>query len=161
MILGSLLLALPFPVNGGPSFSTSPSATIAIADTANFVYVINTRQHFGDQPDSLPGTYRGEDHEWNFNLPDIDPNKVAVLMLQTREVSHACNVFQINGVQIPEALRAHTNGEEYVTEIGEIPAGTLKANGNTLRIVARNDACGAGGNLDDFIVVNVIILYRQ
>ena len=62
-----------------------------------------------------------------------------------------------------DLLNGGEDDDEWFTQIGEVPAGILNAPPltNTLRIAARNDAGGAGGDLDDFVVDNVVILYRM
>lgn len=81
-------------------------------------------------------------------------------MLQTRGVSVNCNVIKINGVDVSSALRADDD-DNWHTQIGEVPPNVLKSGNNTLQIAARNESCGVGGNLDDFVVDNVVILYRK
>jgi hypothetical protein len=153
--LATLLLAASFPVNGG-------TALAAQDITAKLALTITSVQHFGDNPEELGGTFVGDDLELrDLNLPGlISGGRSHLLMLQTYGVNVSCHVFEINGVQIAGALRDRNNVNEWVTEIAQIPANVLKASGNTLRIVARNNACGAGGDLDDFAIDNVVIFYR-
>jgi hypothetical protein len=155
VMLASLLVASSLPVSGG--------MTLAAQDvTAKLALTITSTQHFGDNPEELGGTFVGDDLELRgLNFPGlINASSSHLLMLQTFGVNVSCHVFEINGVQIPGALRDRNNVNEWVTEIAQIPANVLKASGNTLRIVARNNACGAGGDLDDFAIDNVVIFYR-
>ena len=166
-MLASLLLALPFPANGGQPLAaptlTTPG-TPSFTEEANFRYIINTRKHLGDDPAALEGTFVGDDLEITFDLPLLYPipfvTERAVLMLQTRGVTVNCNVIKINGVDVSSALRAHDD-DSWHTQIGEVPPNVLKSGSNTLQIAARNESCGVGGNLDDFVVDNVVILYRK
>ncbi len=154
VIMTALLMAFPLQVVG----NASPVAT---SDEARFVFITSSVQHFGDDPDFLTGTFRGDDHEFTFDAPGVNPNLRAVLMLQTRNVGSDLNVIRINNVNITGALVKHEDGSEWFAQLGEIPSGTLKATGNVLKIISRNSDGNAGGNLDDFNIDNVVVLYRQ
>jgi len=154
--MAALLLALPFQAIG----AAASTETVA-SDEAKFVFITSSVQHFGDDPGFLTGTFRGDDHEFTFDAPGVNPNLRAVLMLQTRNVGHDLNVIRINNVNITGALVKHENGDEWFAQLGEIPSGTLKATGNVLKVIARNSSGGAGGNLDDFNIDNVVVLYRE
>jgi hypothetical protein len=159
VLMAALLFSLPFQAIGAASPAVNDS--LAAIEQANFRYIVSSTQHFGDEPDFLFGTYRGEDHDFTFDAPGVNQNRRAVLMLQTRQVSHDLNVIRINGVNITGALRQHGEGDEWFAQIGEIPSGVLQATGNVLRIIARNSDGGAGGNLDDFLIDNVVVMYQQ
>lgn len=51
---------------------------------ADFTVVINVRHHFGNDRDSLPGTFVGKDRDFGFDCPDIDTTQTAVLMFRRR-----------------------------------------------------------------------------
>jgi hypothetical protein len=159
VFMAALLMAFPLQIIG----AAAPAAAIALvaSDEAKFVYITSSVQHFGDDPDFLTGTFRGDDHEFIFDAPGVNPNLRAVLMLQTRNVGSDLNIIRINNVNITGALVKHDNGDEWFAQIGEIPSGTLKATGNILKIISRNSDGNAGGNLDDFNIDNVVALYRQ
>ena len=154
-IMTALLMAFPLQVIGNASPATLTS------DEAKFVFITSSVQHFGDEPGSLSGTFRGDDHEFTFDAPGVNPNLRAVLMLQTRGVNHDLNVIRINNVNVTGALVKHEDSNEWFAQLGEIPLGTLKATGNVLKIISRNTDGNAGGNLDDFNIDNVVVLYRQ
>ena len=159
VLVTALLMAFPLQIIGG----AAPAAANALvaSDEARFVYITSSVQHFGDEPGFLSGTFRGDDHEFTFDAPGVNPNLRAVLMLQTRNVGHDLNVIRINNVNITGALVKHEDGNEWFAQLGEIPSGTLKASGNVLKIISRNADGNAGGNLDDFNIDNVVGLYRQ
>jgi len=159
LFMTTLLMAFPLQVIGAAS--SAAANEIAASDEAKFVYITSSVQHFGDEPDFLTGTFRGDDHEFTFDAPGVNPNLRAILMLQTRNVGHDLNVIRINGVNITGALVKHEDGGEWFAQLGEIPSGTLKATGNVLKIISRNSDGAAGGNLDDFNIDNVVALYRQ
>ena len=155
----ALLMAFPLQIIGAAA--PAEANELFASDEAKFVYITSSVQHFGDEPDFLTGTFRGDDHEFTFDAPGVNPNLRAVLMLQTRSVSHDLNVIRINGVNITGALVKHAESNEWFAQFGEIPSGTLKATGNVLKIISRNSNGEAGGNLDDFNIDNVVVLYRQ
>src|SRR5262249_19843890 len=137
-------------------------APMAAAQSANYVYIVAGNQHFGDDPAAFGGNgvFRGDDFDYTFNAPGVDPSKRAVLMLWNLNVDNHCNVVTINGTSISGALVAQVSNE-WATRIGEVPAGVLKATGNVLHIGARNTSCTVGGNLDDFMIDNVVLLYQK
>jgi hypothetical protein len=131
---------------------------------SNFRYLINSARggdSFGDEPGSVGGTYKGTAFTYDFPLPGVDPAQKAVVILSSRSVSVSCNMFEINGVQIGAALRDHNDSTVWETETAQIPGGVLKASGNKLRIGAVTESCTTSGNLDDFIVANLVIHYIQ
>ena len=163
--LASLLLAATFPVNGGTSLAKSTSSPLAAPAGSTFVTIIGSSgggDSFGDEPGSVPGTYRGLQFTYTFNLPGVDPTKHAQVILSTHNLSSNCNRFEINGVQVPNALRDHGDEGEFKTDQSRILSSVgLKETGNTLRIAALNTSCTTGGNEDDFGVANVVIHYIQ
>jgi len=152
VVMAALLLAMP--TIGGPVVA------VVAAVSSNFVFIIRERQHFGDEPGAHPGFFRGEDFSFPpFDAPGINPNRPAVLMLEARGVQNS-NVFRINGVTISRALQPHpeANEAQTFTEIANVPPGVLKAQGNVLRVIAVKDAFG---NLDDFVIENVVLHYNE
>ena len=157
-------LPLPFPFNKALSASASTFPTVAAAAGSNFRYLINSPRggdSFGDEPGSVGGTYKGTAFTYEFPLPGVDPAQKAVVILSSRSVSVSCNTFEINGVQIGAALRDHNDSTVWETETAQIPGGVLKATDNKLRIGAMSASCNTSGNLDDFIVANLVIHYIQ
>lgn len=155
VVMAALLLTL--------SAIGGPVAAAVAAVSSNFVFIVSTPQHIGDQQGLFPGTtFRGVDHDFTFNVSGINPNRRAVLMLEARAVQHP-NVFQINGVNISGALqpRPETNDAQTFTEIADVPPGVLKPTGNVLRVIARNINGQAGGALDDFVIDNVVLHYIE
>lgn len=160
--LASLLLASSFPVNGGTSLAKSTSAILAAG--SDFVYVVGSGSggdHFGDESGSMGGVFRGPERTYNFTLPGVNPSQDGQVILSTFAVDFSCNRFEINGTQIP-VFRAHNDERIWEAETFRIPANVLRAgtNANRLTIRAVNGSCGQGGNLDDFIVANVVVHYH-
>lgn len=155
MILATLSLALPLSVIGSASPASSALALSAMAEKSNFRVIFSVSRHLGDDPGE------GDDTDESFDAPDVDASKTAILLLRTQGVDFSKNVITINGVAVSNALVPHSVSNEYFSEIGIVPANTLKATGNTLYIGARNEDGNLGGNLDDFDVDNVVLIYKQ
>ena len=82
-------------------------------------------------------------------------------MFQSREVNHQRNVFRVNGVDVFGGLPASPSKDTWNGNILLIePRHQLRPTGNILHIEARNDSGGGGGNIDDFIIDNVVIIYK-
>jgi hypothetical protein len=123
-----------------PLLSTSKGAG---AMETNFTVILFSRQHFGNGPggfdDIEPSVqFVGPTKDFSFNCPSVEPAETAVLMFQSRDVDHQRNVFRVNGVDV----------------FGGLPAG------NVLHLESRNSSGGGGGSIDDFIIDNVVIMYK-
>jgi len=130
----------------------------------NFTVIVSLRQHFGNDRgifnDIEPFVeFVGTAKSFSFGCPNVDPNETAILMFQSRDVDHQRNVFQVNGasVGLPASPSQDTwNGNVQLV----IPSHQLKATGNVLHVESRNSNGGGGGNIDDFIIDNVVIVYK-
>ena len=93
--------------------------------------------------------------------PDQSPAETAILLFQSRDVSHSRHILQINGTQVHGGLpvspsRDTWNGNVLLVE----PRHQLRATGNILRVEARNTSGGTAGDIDDFIVNNIVVQYK-
>lgn len=132
----------------------------------NFTVVQYQRQHFGNQPGSFndiePNVpFAGAGKEYVFDCPQVNPAETAILLFQSRDVSHSRNILQINGTQVSGGLpvspsRDSWNGNVLLVE----PHHQLRAKGNVLRVEARNLGGGTSGDIDDFIIDNVVVQYK-
>jgi hypothetical protein len=132
----------------------------------NFTVVQYQRQHFGNQPGSFNDIepdvpFVGAAKEYVFDCPHVNPAETAILLFQSRDVSHSRHILQINGTQIYGGLpvspsRATWNGNVLLVE----PHHQLRATGNVLHVEARNASGGTGGDIDDFIIDNVVVQYK-
>lgn len=155
MFLAALSLAAPLSVMGSATPASSALALSALADQSTFRVLIGSPVHLGDS-----GV--GDGYEVNFDAPDVNPGMRAVLLLRTRDVDFSNNVITINGHAVTNALNPHNNDHdgEYFSEIGIVPNDALQETGNTLFIGARNENGVIDGNLDDFDIDNVVLIYR-
>ena len=136
------LATLPDTVGGG------------YADMAtNFTVIQFQRQHFGNEPGSFndiePAVpFVGPAKDFVFDCPNVDPNDTALLLFQSRDVSHATNVFQVNGIQVFGGLpvspsRDTWNGNVLLVERHH----GLRATGNVLHVESRNASGGAATSM--------------
>jgi hypothetical protein len=137
----------------------------------NFTVIISRKQHFGNEQATFDDVEReaefvGPTKDFPFPCPNVDPAQTALLMFQSREVHHQRNVFRINGVDLMsvdevDRLPASPSRETWNGNILLVgPRHQLRATGNVLHVEARNTNGGGGGNLDDFILDNVVLVYK-
>jgi hypothetical protein len=132
----------------------------------NFTVIQFQRQHFGHQPGSFediePGVvFVGQAKEFVFDCPCVNSNDTAVLLFQSRDVSHALNILHINGRSLYGGLpvspsRDTWNGNVLLVEREY----GLREKGNVLRVESRNDTGGVDADIDEFIIDNVVIQYK-
>jgi hypothetical protein len=132
----------------------------------DFTIIQFQRQHFGDEPGSFndiePAVpFVGPAKDFVFDCPKVDPNDTALLLFQSRDVSHATNVFHVNGIQVFGGLpvspsRDTWNGNVLLLERHH----GLRATGNVLHVESRNTNGGADGDIDDFMIDNIVIQYK-
>lgn len=132
----------------------------------NFTVIQFERQHFGNEPGSFediePGVpFVGPAKDFLFDCPKVNPNDTALLLFQSRDVSHARNVFQVNGIQVAGGLPVSPSRETWNGSVLLIERHHgLRETGNVLRVESRNATGGAGGDIDDFIIDNAVIQYK-
>jgi hypothetical protein len=137
---------------------------------SDFTVIVSVRQHFGDQPsyfkDDEPGVpFVGRTKDFHFDCPRVDPGADAVLMFQTRDVDNNKNIIQINPATaqqptvhggIPVSPRKDTwNGN-----IMLIVRDALRETNNVLHVEAVSGDGVLGPDLDEFIIDNVVVLYK-
>ncbi len=132
----------------------------------NFTVILFQRQHFGNEPgvfnDIEPNVpFAGSTKDFAFDCPGIDPSETAFLMFQSRDVDHQRNIFQINGVDVFGGLPASPARDAWNGNILLIePHHQLRATGNALHVESRNSSGGRGDAIDDFIIDNVVVMYK-
>jgi hypothetical protein len=133
---------------------------------SNFIVILFQRQHFGNEAgifnDVEPNVpFAGRSKSFVFDCPNVRPNEPAFLMFQSRDVDHPRNVFQVNGIDVFGGLpvspaKNSWNGNVLLVESHH----QLKPTGNILHVEARDKRGSAAGNLDDFIIDNVVLVYK-
>ena len=134
---------------------------------SNFTVVLFQRQHFGrvantfdDVEPNVP--FAGQARSFTFDCPNVQPDEAAVLMFQSRDIDHPRNVFAVNGVGVFGGLpvspaRDSWNGNVLLIE----PRHQLKPAGNVLHVESRDATGSISGNLDEFIIDNVVLVYKS
>lgn len=128
---------------------------------SDFTVIIKRREHFGDGSVSLPGAYIGNHETYYFDCPKMSREQWAVLMFQSLSVDHDKNVLKVNGHDIPGGI-PQTAGEEsdWTGNVMLIPSSWLKDSGNELFVQSRTSDGAAIGDIDDFVLDNVVVLYK-
>lgn len=126
----------------------------------DYTVILTSRQHFGDDPGSV-GDFVGVAKSISFNCPSVDPNETAFLLFQSLDVSIDKNVFRVNGVDVFGGLPAIPGSDTWVGNVMLLePRHNLKAVGNVLHVESRDENGEVNGNLDDFVLDNVVIVFK-
>jgi hypothetical protein len=134
--------------------------------TTNYTVVLFSRQHLGNQAgvfdDVEPNVvFAGRARDFPFDCPGIDTAEAAFLMFQSRDVDHQQNIFRVNGVDVFGGLPASPARDAWNGNILLIePHHQLRATGNVLRVEARRGDGASDGDVDDFILDNIVIMYK-
>jgi hypothetical protein len=136
-----------------------------ITPSADFTIVIPVRQGFGNEPGYLNSIepnvpFVGASKDFTFSCPSVSSNEAAVLMFQSRDVDSSRNILTINGSNVYGGIPVSPNKDTWNGNVMLIDAGILRPNGNVLHIESRNTSGGSGGDIDDFIVDNAVVMYK-
>lgn len=132
----------------------------------DYTVVLFQRQQFGNQPgvfnDVEPDVpFVGQAKDFSFNCPNVNPGEAAFLLFQSRDVDHPKNKFQVNNEDIFGGLPVSPSKDTWNGNILLIESHHhLKPTNNVLHVESRNVSGGGGGDLDDFIIDNVVIEYK-
>lgn len=131
--------------------------------SADFTIVISVKHGFGDEPGYLnslePVSSVLPTQDFTFPCPNVNPNAAAVLMFQSRDVDNNKNIITINDIPVAGGIPVSPNKDTWNGNVMLIAAGVLKAS-NELHIESRNDSGSGGGDIDDFILDNVVVMYK-
>jgi hypothetical protein len=133
--------------------------------SADFTIVTSVRQGFGNEPGYLNGIepdvpFVGPTKDFPFSCPGVNSNADAVLMFQSRDVDSSRNIITINGREVFGGIPVSPSKDTWNGNIMLIGNGILRASGNVLHIEARNSSGSGGGDIDDFILDNVVVMYK-
>ena len=132
----------------------------------NFTVILFQRQHFGNDPGTFDDIepdvpFAGSAKNFSFDCADVDPSETAVLMFQSRDVDHRRNILRINGVDVFGGLPVSPARDAWNANVLLIePHHQLKATGNVLHVESRTSSGESTGDVDDFIIDNVVIVYK-
>jgi hypothetical protein len=137
---------------------------------SDFTVIVSVRQHFGDEASWLkdvePGLlFVGRTKDFHFDCPRVDPGADAVLMFQTRDVDHNKNIIQINPATAQQptvsgGIPVSPSKDTWNGNIMLIGRGVLRETNNVLHVEAVSEDGVLGPDLDDFIIDNVVVLYK-
>jgi len=119
----------------------------------DYTVIISVRQHLGDEANSLlPGVpFVGKQKDYRFDCPGINPNQTAVLLYNSYDAGPR-DRFEVNGKQLYGGIYEGPGGNRWAShELLVEPEFSLKPQGNGVNV---------SGNLDDFILDNVVIMYK-
>jgi hypothetical protein len=102
----------------------------------------------------------GTSKDYIFSCPNVNSSEAAVLMFQSRAVHSAKNIITINEKPIFGGIPVSPNEDAWNGNVMLIGANILRPSGNVLHIESRNTSGGTGGNIDDFILDNVVVMYK-
>jgi hypothetical protein len=142
------------------------SSVRRITMSTDFTTVMAQRQHFGNEQGSFNNVepkvmFAGPTKDFAFNCPNVNSGETAFLMFQSRDVDHQRNIFRVNGVDIFGGLPASPSKDTWNGNILLIASRHhLKAANNVLDVESRNGSGGGGSDIDDFIIDNVVIVYK-
>jgi hypothetical protein len=132
----------------------------------HFTVILFQRQHLGNNPgtfnDIEPDVpFAGSAKSLSFDCPGVDPDETAFLMFQSRDVDHRGNILLVNGVNVFGGVPVSPARDAWNANILLIePRHQLKATGNVLHIESRTSSGESVGDIDDFIIDNVLIVYK-
>ena len=131
---------------------------------SDFTVIVSVRHHFGNEPGLHPGVFAGANKEFPFDCPGVDPSKEAVLLFQALDVDNVTNFIDINGTPLSEpsvsgGIPLTQSARDWNGNVMLVRPNVLREN-NTLRIGARDDRGSLLGNLDDFVIDNVVIFFK-
>ena len=133
---------------------------------SNFTVVLFTRQHFGDEQGSFDDVeptvpFVGQAKDFRFDCPSVDAREPAFVTFQSRDVDHRRNVFRINGVDVFGGLPASPSRDSWNGNVLLVePHHQLREVGNVLLVESRDENGGTTGDIDDFILDNVVLQYK-
>jgi hypothetical protein len=129
---------------------------------SDYTVILFQRQHFGDEANSLlPGVpFVGKQKDYRFDCPDINSDQAAVLFYNSYDAGPR-DRFEVNGKQLYGGIYEGPGGNRWAShELLVEREFNLKPQGNVLHVEARTKGGNVSGNLDDFILDNVVIMYK-
>jgi hypothetical protein len=129
----------------------------------NYSVILYQRQHFGDEQGSLfPNVpFVGKTKDYTFDCPDVDPSETAVLLYNSYDVTSPRDRFELNNTQLFGGLYKGPGANTWAShELLVEPDFKLKATGNVLHVESLTAGGHTGGDIDDFVLDNIVIMYK-
>jgi hypothetical protein len=132
---------------------------------SDFTVIIRVRQHFGDDQGSMPGAFVGNNNSYPFSCPNVDSTQEAVLLFQTLSVDHDKNFIAINSSgatgepEVYGGIPVSRSNQDWNGNVMLIRPGVLREN-NTLLLGARASNGSLLGDIDDFVIDNVVVFFK-
>lgn len=132
---------------------------------SDYTVIFKDGKHFGNEQSYLRDVepnaeFVGPNGDFTFACPRVNPSERSVLMFQSRDVDHQKNVFKINGVSITGRIPDSPSKDTWNGNVMIIEPSVLRATNNVLRVESRNTSGDGGGDIDDFILDNAVIVYK-
>ena len=144
----------------------------------DFTVIQAVRQRFGDQAredlEELEAPFVGASKSFPFACPNVDAGTMAVLQFESLGVSlgqaaSPRNILRINGVDIPGGITpgpfriagntAFPRFPTWKTHSLLVPANVLREQ-NVLFIASITGQFGPGTHLDNFMIDNIVVLFK-
>lgn len=133
--------------------------------SSDFTVVSSVRQGFGNEPAYLKSIepsvpFVGPTKDFLFACPGVKSDEFAVLMFQSRDVDFSKNIITVNGKEVAGGIPLSPDKNTWNGNVMLIAQGVLRPAGNELHIESRNEAGSGGGDIDDFILDNIVVMYK-
>ena len=138
----------------------------ALAAGSNFTVIRAVRVRVGDNSGGFTGEeqapFAGEVCEEKFACPNVDSNQMAVLTFESYDVTLGTSRMLINGsaLSAPLRLTPMSGDPKWTTNEVLVDTGVLRSSNNVLRVESRDENNGTAGNVDDFLLDNIVIFYK-
>jgi hypothetical protein len=113
----------------------------------------------------MPLAFVGNNNTYPFSCPNVDSTQEAVLLFQTLGVSHEKNEIRVNrtgplgGPEVFGGIPVSRSDQDWNGNVMLIGPGVLREN-NILGLGARNSNGGLLGDIDDFVIDNVVVFFK-
>jgi len=113
----------------------------------------------------MSGAFVGSNNSYRFLCPNVDPRQEAVLLFQTLGVSHDRNFIAINSTgatgqpEVFGGIPVSRSDVDWNGNVMLIRPGVLAEN-NILRLGARASNGSLLGDIDDFVIDNVVVFFK-
>jgi hypothetical protein len=131
-------------------------------------FLSDPHRDWGEYPIEHEAPFVGLSKDFPFRCPSIDRSEWGVLQFNSLGVSDWNNIIQVNGVDVPGGISVgpvwiyiNPNPPLWNTH-SLLVEGSVLAEDNVLHIGSKTEpgSSGPGGNVDDFIIDNIVIWFK-